>query len=129
MKIYAFCLCAALLISGCGAATAQVVDSTYLPRHAGANEGPSVRIEGPIRLSEGCFYLNGYLAIWPSEFSLKKAEGEVAIHGGGFVIQDGSTIAVSGGTYDDALPEAASSARDVPCPGPYLWVSEVISLE
>jgi hypothetical protein len=82
-----------------------------------------------LELKDGCFYLNGYLAIWPSEFSLSKTETSADISGGGIRLGAGDRISVGGGLYesDHELPESAQAATDVPCHGPYLWVSEVNS--
>jgi hypothetical protein len=75
----------------------------------------------------GCFYLNTYLLIWPEKYTLVRTSDTVAVSGDGFIVGEGSKVDLSGGTYESAgeLPDTAAAARDVPCHGPYIWVSRI----
>jgi hypothetical protein len=107
------------------------MDGYYLPRHTGSGQGPGLLGVGTVQLRSGCFYLEDYLLIWPETYSLVKTDGGVSVQGDGFTVTAGSEITYGGAAYEPSveLPDAAKGALLVPCPGPYIWVSEVSSVK
>jgi hypothetical protein len=78
--------------------------------------------EGVLEDERGCFRMNGHLLVWPESFSLQRTDEGVAIAGDGWLFRAGSQLSVAGGEFDGStLP----SLGDIPCEGPYVWVSEV----
>lgn len=112
-----------VILNGC---TGHVeLGGKFLPRHSGSNEGPSGLAEGTLVEVSGCYRLNGYLLVWPDSYSLTSNSDGVAISGEGRELRSGQYVAVAGGEVDAANLPAASSALEIPCSGPYLWVTEV----
>lgn len=121
---------AAFLLTSCSAfqsSAASLPDGYYFPKHRGSDSGPSGGNMGVLVLTDGCFRLGRSLLIWPEKYSMVATSGTVAVSGDGYLVGEGSLVDLSGGGYEtkDELPDAAAAARDVPCDGPYYWVTRI----
>lgn len=119
-----------LLLAACGSPSTSV-PGYYLPRHSGSTEGPTGAAQGTVQIQGGCFYLSGYLLIWPESYSLITTNGGISVIGDGFTVSTGYHIRLTGGVYEagEPLPDAAKGALEVPCAGPYMWVTQIDAVE
>jgi hypothetical protein len=122
-----------LILAACSS-PASSVPGFYLPRHAGSGEGPAGLAEGVLDVVGGCFYLSlpqlqppeRYLLIWPDSYFFVTTQTGVAVSGAGRNWFDGDQVRIAGGIYEgNELPSAASGALQVPCDGPYMWVTTI----
>ncbi|MDQ2933433.1 MAG: hypothetical protein M3R49_00360 [Chloroflexota bacterium] len=75
--------------------------------------------------------MSGYLLIWPESYAMVKTDDGVLVIGDGFTVADGYHVRFTGGGFGvgEELPDAAKGALEVPCPGPYLWVTQIDAVE
>ncbi len=117
---------AAIATFGCDARQTPIPAAFYLPRHRPSSAFPLGQASGQVELRDKCLYLSGLLMIWPEDFRLGELNGSTVVVGRGRLIGPGSFLEVGGGQYDDAGRMPSPVIGDLPpCPGPYLWVSEV----
>ena len=104
-------------------------DAFYLPRHVNLSSTPLGLGEGTLELRDKCLYLGPNLLIWPEDFSLVHADLATVIVGDGWTIAPGDAIQAGGGQYANAadLPSPVIGGLP-PCPGPYVWVAEILSV-
>lgn len=119
-----------LVLIGCVEGESTNSESVYFLRHRAAAAAPLGLAEGIVQVRNRCVYLGPNLIIWPEHFSMVTTETATAITGDGFRIAVGDAVAIGGGQYDsvDDLPSDVIGGPELPCSGPYVWVSEVVSV-
>jgi hypothetical protein len=101
--------------------------SFYIVRHINLSATPLGLGEGTVNLRGRCLYFEDNLLIWPEDYSLSHVDGHTQIVGDGWTIAPGASISIAGGEYGkpSELPSAVIGGLP-PCPGPYLWVADVL---
>lgn len=87
--------------------------------------------EGILQVRNKCLYLDDLLLIWPEDYAITTVDGRGAVVGDGWTASPGQKVSLGGGQYElvSELPSGGGSASIVPCPGPYMWVSEILGVE
>lgn len=75
--------------------------------------------------------MSGYLLIWPDTYSMVQTDAGVSVVGDGHTVAPGEQVRLTGGVYEagEELPDAAKDAAQVPCAGPYMWVTKIDAVE
>lgn len=103
--------------------------AAYLVRHRASNVAPLGMGGGVVELRGKCLYLGPDLLVWPESFVLADDDPPIVV-GDGWTIVLGATITVGGGDYEQlGLLPSPIIGEPPPCPGPYIWVSEVLGVE
>jgi hypothetical protein len=103
----------------------------YFPKHPSDVPAPLGLAQGTLEVRGSCLYLGRDLLIWPDDYQIAMVDGVGAVVGEGWVAFPGQDVALGGGHYELAreLPSGARSLTGVPCPGPYMWVAGIVSVE
>lgn len=84
-------------------------------------------MSGEVEVRDRCLYIGRHLLIWPERYYLSTDDGETFVVGDGWAIRPGTVVELGGGEYDTlaALPSPLLGSPP-PCPGPYVWIGEVL---
>lgn len=85
-------------------------------------------VSGILESADGCVYLaveggHRYLVVWPAGSALRDGETDMEVRLGDTTLPFGQPVSLTGGEYDEELPEEARAAQDTPCQGPPYWVA------